>query len=102
MIGDGNRIDRINKILGDGDGGSELLGASCVGGGLVHNSHAMLVGLYKLVGGGVPNSSSSVVARSAQISSLRSQCKLEYQRLMFQGGGYTEPGAMPHVKLQLW
>ena len=49
-----------------------------MGSGSGCDSHVVLVGLYKLEGRGVSDSSSSGVAKSVWISSLRFQSKLKY------------------------
>ena len=72
MVGDGDGIDGIGEISGVGDGGGKCLGGGCVGGGSGHDSHVVLVVLYKSEGGEACDSSSSRVAELAWISSLRS------------------------------
>ena len=93
------RVSDGNSIDGD-DCNGVISGVAHVGVGSACGSHVVSVVVYTRDGKGSDMSDPSTIERVFQMPSLRSQSRLEWQRLMLGADGYTVLGVMPHV--QLW
>ena len=78
-VGDGNGVDGDDDST---DGNRVFSGVECVDIGSACSSHVVLVVLYKSDRKGSDMSDPSEIERVVWIPSLRSQSRLEWQRLM--------------------